>query len=219
MIADDSALLREGLARLLVETGIEVCATVPDAPALVEAVEWHRPDVAIVDIRMPPTYTHEGAAAAVTLRAKHPDLGVLLLSQVVETHFAGRLLDRHAAGFGYLLKDRVIDVSALRRSLETIVAGGTVLDPDIVRSLMRSHAHSSPVAALSERERDVLALMAEGMSNAAIAARIVVTPKTVESHIARIFTKLDLPEDPQGHRRVLAVLAALRHQHGGDEAL
>jgi DNA-binding NarL/FixJ family response regulator len=216
VIADDSSLLREGLARLLTETGVEVCETVADASALADAVTRHDPDVAVVDIRMPPTYTHEGAAAAVALRASHPRLGILLLSQAVETHFAAQLLERHAAHFGYLLKDRVVDVSVLRQALDTIVAGGTVLDPDIVRSMMTAQARRSPVATLSERERDVLALMAEGMSNAAIAARLVVSVKTVESHIAKIFTKLDLLDDPDGHRRVLAVLAALRH--GGLDA-
>jgi DNA-binding NarL/FixJ family response regulator len=211
VIADDSALLREGLARLLTESGVDVCATVADAAALADAVAAHEPDVAIVDIRMPPTFTHEGAVAAVALRASRPDLGILLLSQAVETTFAARLLERHAGRFGYLLKDRVIHVSTLTQALETIAAGGTVLDPDIVRSLMQSHARRSPVAALTDRERDVLALMAEGMSNAAIADRLVVSIKTVESHIANIFSKLGLHDEPGGHRRVLAVLAALRH--------
>jgi DNA-binding NarL/FixJ family response regulator len=216
VIADDSVLLREGLARLLAESGIEVCATVPDATMLAEVVETHRPDVAIVDIRMPPSFTHEGAVAAVELRARHPDLGILLLSQAIETHFASQLLERHAAHFGYLLKDRVVDVGVLKQALESVAAGGTVLDPDIVHSLMRAHARRSPVLALSERERDVLALMAEGMSNAAIADRLVVSGKTVESHIANIFSKLGLHDEPGGHRRVLAVLAALRHEEVED---
>ncbi len=209
MIADDSALLREGLARLLAEVGVEVCATVPDAEALLAAVDEHRPDVAVVDIRMPPSYTHEGAEAAVRLRADHPDLAILLLSQAIETHFAAQLFERHGERFGYLLKDRVVDVSMLSHALNTIAAGGTVLDPDIARSLMNVHARSHPVDALSDRERDVLGLMAEGRSNAAIAERLVVTLKTVESHIANIFTKLGLHNEPDDHRRVLAVLAAL----------
>lgn len=213
VIADDSALLREGLARLMVEAGVEVCATVGEAVALAAAVAEHRPDIAVIDIRMPPSYTHEGAAAAVELRTAYPELGILLLSQAVETHFARQLLDRHAERFGYLLKDRVIDVPTLLRALETIAAGGTVLDPDIARSLVRAHSRNNPVLALSDRERDVLGLMAEGRSNAAIAERLVVTVKTVESHIASIFSKLGLHEAPDDHRRVLAVLTALRHPY------
>lgn len=211
VIADDSALLREGLARLLLESGVEVCATVADASALGDAVTTYRPDVAVVDIRMPPSFTHEGAVAAIELRSSYPSLGILLLSQAVETHFAAKLLERHASHFGYLLKDRVVDVAMLIQALETIAAGGTVLDPQIVRSLMRPRARSSPVLTLTDRERDVLALIAEGRSNAAIADRLVVSVKTVESHIANIFSKLGLHDEPSDHRRVMAVLAALRH--------
>jgi DNA-binding NarL/FixJ family response regulator len=215
VVADDSALLREGLARLLTESGIEVCATVADAAGLAEAVTTYEPDVAVVDIRMPPTFTHEGAVAAAELRASRPTLGILLLSQAVETQVAGSLLERQASHFGYLLKDRVIQVSTLLQALETIAGGGTVLDPDIVRSLMQAHARRSPLAALSDRERDVLALMAEGMSNTAIAERLFVSVKTVESHIANIFTKLGLHDEPGGNRRVLAVLTALRAEAAG----
>jgi DNA-binding NarL/FixJ family response regulator len=214
VIADDSTLLREGLARLLAETGIEVMATVGDADALEEYLAGHEVDVAIVDIRMPPTYTHEGAEAAVRLRAAHPTLGILLLSQAVETRHAAELLERDASHFGYLLKDRVVDVTTLRRALDTVVAGGTVLDPDIVRSMMHAHDRREPLHALSEREREVLTLMAEGRSNTAIADRLVVAVKTVESHIANIFTKLGLHDAPDDHRRVLAVLTALK---GGSE--
>ena len=140
VIADDSALLREGLSRLMVEAGVEVCDAVGDGAALLEAVQEQEPDVAVVDIRMPPTFTHEGAAAALRLRDAHPELGILLLSQAVETHFAAQLLDRHAERFGYLLKDRVIDVPTLMHALHTIAAGGTVLDPEIARSLVRAHS-------------------------------------------------------------------------------
>ena len=208
MIADDSALLREGLARLLVESDVEVCALAADADELTAAVHEHRPDIAVVDIRMPPTYTHEGAEAAVALREERPDLGVLLLSQAVETHFAAQLLERHAERFGYLLKDRVIHVATLIDALHTIDSGGTVLDPEIVRHLM-SRGRNDPLASLTERERDVLALMAEGRSNTAIADRLVVTVKTVESHIANIFAKLGLHGAQDDHRRVLAVLTFL----------
>jgi DNA-binding NarL/FixJ family response regulator len=210
VIADDSALLREGLSRLLAESGVEVCATVDDAASLIEAVEEHRPDVAIVDIRMPPSYTHEGALAVVELRERGHRLGVLLLSQAVETHFAAQLLERHSESFGYLLKDRVIDVATLMNALRTIEGGGTVLDPEIVRHLMVRNR--DPLAALTDRERDVLALMAEGRSNFAIAGRLTVSLKTVESHIANIFAKLGLHGAHDDHRRVLAVLAALRER-------
>ncbi len=213
VIADDSALLREGLARLLVESGVTVCAILADADALADAVAEHQPDVAIVDIRMPPTFTHEGAVAAIALRATYPELGILLLSQVIETHFARQLLQEHAARFGYLLKDRVVDVSVLTQALGTIADGGTVLDPDIVKSLMRSPARNSPLLSLTEREREVLTLIAEGASNGAIAQRLVLSIKTVESHIASIFTKLGLHDEPGGHRRVLAVLTALHEPH------
>jgi DNA-binding NarL/FixJ family response regulator len=205
VIADDSVLLREGLARLLAESGIEVCATVPDATMLAEAVETHRPDVAIVDIRMPPSFTHEGAVAAVELRARHPDLGILLLSQAIETHFASQLLERHAAHFGYLLKDRVVDGAEFVEALRRVAAGGSVLDPEVVRQLLARH----PADELSPREREVLGLMAEGRSNAGIAHALVLTEGAVEKHITSIFQKLRLAPEPDDHRRVLAVLAWL----------
>lgn len=207
VIADDSVLLREGLARLLTEAGVEVCAKAGDATDLMAAVRGHQPDIAVIDIRMPPTFTHEGAAAAVELRAANPRLGVLLLSQAIETHFASQLLERHPERFGYLLKDRVIDVSTILGALDTITSGGTVVDPEIMRHLMRAH---NPLLRLTDREHAVLDLMAQGRSNTAIAQRLVVAGKTVESHIASIFSKLGLAEAPDDHRRVLAVLAALR---------
>lgn len=210
VIADDSALLREGLSRLLNESGVDVCETVGDAAGLHTAVAQWNPDVAIIDIRMPPTYTHEGAAAAIELREKFPGLGVLLLSQAVETHFASQLLERYADSFGYLLKDRVLDVETLMGALRTIAAGGNALDPEIVRHFMRRKSAKNPLNSLTEREREVLMLMAEGRSNSAIATRLTVTVKTVESHIANIFSKLGLLGAQDDHRRVLAVLAALR---------
>lgn len=210
VIADDSALLREGLSRLLHESGVDVCETTGDAVGLAAAVERWNPDVAIIDIRMPPTYTHEGAVAAIELREKWPELGVLLLSQAVETHFASQLLERCSDRFGYLLKDRVLDVETLMGALRTIAAGGTALDPEIVRHLMRRKSASNPLSSLTERESEVLMLMAEGRSNSAIAQRLTVTVKTVESHIANIFAKMGLLGAQDDHRRVLAVLAALR---------
>jgi DNA-binding NarL/FixJ family response regulator len=210
VIADDSALLREGLSRLLHETGVEVCETACDASELVAAVNRWNPDIAIIDIRMPPTFTHEGAAAAMDLRERLPELGVLLLSQAVETHFASQLLDRYPERFGYLLKDRVVDVETLMSALQTISAGGTALDPEIVRHLLRHSTAKDPLRTLTEREQEVLVLMAEGRSNSAIASRLTVTLKTVESHIANIFSKLGLHGTQDDHRRVLAVLAALR---------
>lgn len=212
VIADDSALLREGLSRLLVESGVDVCELAGDAAGLETAVERWNPDVAIIDIRMPPTYTHEGAVAAIELRGRMPELGVLLLSQAVETHYASQLLERYSDRFGYLLKDRVLDVETLMGALRTIAAGGTVLDPEIVRHLMRRKSARNPLYSLTDREREVLMLMAEGRSNSAIAGRITVTVKTVESHIANIFSKLGLQGAQDDHRRVLAVLAALQRE-------
>ena len=209
MIADDSVLWREGLARLLVEADVEVCSLVGDAAALIPAIEEHEPDVAIVDVRMPPTFTHEGAEAAVAVRVRWPAMGVVLLSQTLEVRFAAELARAHPNGFGYLLKDRVLDTATLVDALTTTTAGGTVLDPDVVRALLGRHDTQGRLARLTPRERDVLALVAEGRSNAAIARQLVLTEKTVETHIANIMTKLDLLQTPDDHRRVLAVLAWL----------
>jgi DNA-binding NarL/FixJ family response regulator len=214
VIADDSAVVREGLSSLLGQTGVEVCATARDAAGLVAAVEQWQPDVAITDIRMPPTFTHEGAEAAVALRERWPDLGVLLLSQAVETHYAAQLIDSHPGRFGYLLKDRVLEVETLTGALETIVGGGTVLDPDVVRHLLRRTSPENPLRTLTEREREVLLLMATGLSNVAIAGQLTVTLKTVESHIARVFDKLGLHGHHDEHRRVSAVLTALEWKEG-----
>ncbi|WP_433160909.1 response regulator transcription factor [Kribbella sp. CA-247076] len=209
MIADDSVLLREGLARLLAEAGLEVCALTGDADSLVEAVDAEKPDVAVIDIRMPPTYTHEGARAATDLRVRHPDLGILLLSQSLESRYAAGLARQSPRGFGYLLKDRVVDVSTLTDAVTRVAGGGTVLDPDVVAYLLGRRSTRDNLAILSDRERQVLALMAQGRSNTAICRHLTLTPKTIESHISSILTKLDLPPQPEDHRRVLAVLAFL----------
>lgn len=209
VIADDSALWREGLARLLMEAGVETCALVGDADSLEQSVAEHQPDVALVDIRMPPTWTHEGAEAAGRLRDKWPSMGILLLSQSLESRHAAALARAHPRGFGYLLKDRVLDVATLVDALSAVSSGGTVLDPDVVAALLGRHETQDRLAGLSAREREVLGLVAEGRSNGAIARQLVLSPKTVESHVASILTKLDLLEQPDDHRRVLAVLAWL----------
>jgi len=219
VIADDAVLWREGLARLLTETGVEVASLVGDATALYDAVEEHRPDVAIADVRMPPTFTHEGAEAAGVLRERWPDLGIVLLSQTLEVRHASVLVRAHPRGFGYLLKDHVLDVQTLVESLVAVQAGGTVLDPDVVSKLLGRTDAQSRLARLSPRERDVLGLVAAGRSNAAIARQLALNEKTIESHIASVFTKLDLWQTPDDHRRVLAVLAWLDapRSNGGDQ--
>src|SRR5687768_11417394 len=192
VIADDSVLLREGLARLLAEAGIEPVALVGDAEQLEAAVAEHRPDVALIDIRMPPTYTHEGAQAATRLRGADAGLGILLLSQSLESRYAAELARENPSGFGYLLKDRVVDVSVLVDAVQRVAAGQTVLDPEVIGFLLGGGTHRDQLARISDREREVLALIAQGRSNAAIASELVLTDKTVETHISSIFTKLGL---------------------------
>jgi DNA-binding NarL/FixJ family response regulator len=210
LIADDSVLLREGLVRLVEEEGCEVVAAVGDGPALVRAVVEHRPDVAVVDVRMPPTHTDEGLRAAVEARAAVPGTGVLVLSQYVEVAYADELLADGRGGAGYLLKDRVTDLDSFRAALTGVAAGGTVLDPQVVAQLFARRRADDPVRRLTPREREVLGLIAEGSSNGAIARRLVVTEGAVEKHTQRIFAKLGLTQDEDQHRRVMATLAYLR---------
>jgi DNA-binding NarL/FixJ family response regulator len=209
VIAEDAGLLREGLTAMLADRGHEVCAAVGDAAALLAAVKEHDPDVAVVDIRMPPTHTDEGLRAALQLRAEHPGTGVLVFSQYIETRYATRLLEGNAAGVGYLLKDRVADVAEFAAALERVGSGGTALDPEVVSQLLGASRRAAGLASLTARERDVLALMAEGRSNAGIAAGLVITGGAVEKHVASIFAKLGLPPSEGDNRRVLAVLRYL----------
>jgi DNA-binding NarL/FixJ family response regulator len=206
VIAEDAALFRAGLVRLLEDHGHQVCAAVADGAALLEAVARCRPDVAVVDIRMPPTHTDEGLRAAISLRRDHPGTAVLVLSQYIETGYATRLLAGDVAGVGYLLKDRVADVAEFAGAVARVAGGGTALDPEVVRQLVRSSRHADGLAALTAREREVLALMAEGRSNAGISAALVVSASVVEKHVASIFGKLGLPPSEADNRRVLAVL-------------
>jgi len=208
VIAEDSALLRDGLVQLLELRGVEVAAAVGDPETLVAAVAEHTPDVAVLDIRLPPTQTDEGVRAALRLRADHPGTGVLLFSQYVETTYAARLIG-DPAGFGYLLKERVTDIGEFVGALERIAAGGTALDPEVVAQLFGATRRSTALDTLTPREREVLSLMAEGRTNHAIATAFTVSDRAVEKHIANIFAKLDLPPSQSGHRRVLAVLKYL----------
>jgi DNA-binding NarL/FixJ family response regulator len=210
VIADDEGLLREGLARLLTDAGFEVVGKVADAAELLRSVRLTSPDVAIVDIKMPPTHTDEGLVAAKEIRASHPQTGVLVLSHYLESIYALRLLEEHPERVGYLLKERVSDVAVLAEALHRIADGECVLDPTIVSRLLNRPREQSRLGELTERERDVLELIAEGRSNQAIGARLHLSPKTVETHIHQIFQKLNLVADPDSHRRVLAVLAFLR---------
>ena len=212
LIADDSMLLREGLARIVDELGHEVVATVADATSIEPAVAEHDPDLAIVDIRMPPTFTDDGLRAAVELRAANPRTAVLVLSQFVEVSYADELFASGQGSVGYLLKDRVQDLDVLERAIDTVVGGGSVLDPEVVARLLSTRRADDPVDKLTPRERDVLGLMAEGRSNKAIATELIVSEGAVQKHIGNIFTKLDLLPSDGDHRRVLAVLAWLQQR-------
>jgi DNA-binding NarL/FixJ family response regulator len=212
VIADDSVLMREGIARVLQDAGLEVVASVGDADGLKRAVASEQPDVAIVDVRMPPTQTDEGSRAAEQIRERYPEVGVLMLSQIVEPQHALRLFGDRPEGFGYLLKDRVLEIDDFVDAVKRVARGGTVVDPEVVSRLVGRPREHDPVADLSPREREVLSLMAEGRSNAAICSKLFLSPKTVETHVSSIFNKLRLAQAPDDHRRVLAVLAYLRSE-------
>jgi DNA-binding NarL/FixJ family response regulator len=210
VIADDAVLFREGLGRVLEAAGIQVAAQVGDGEQLLARVRVDPPDAVVVDIRMPPTHTREGLDAARRIRVDHPEVGVLVLSQYVEPHHAMQLLEDGGRGVGYLLKDRVADVQEVTEAVRRVAAGGSVIDPEVVAQLVGRRRARDPIQELSERERQVLALMAEGRSNQAIGERLFLSPKTVEAHVHSIFTRLGLHATPDDHRRVLAVLAFLR---------
>jgi DNA-binding NarL/FixJ family response regulator len=210
LIAEDSVLLRAGLERLLTDEGFEVVGAVYDGTSLVKAAAALRPDVAIVDIRMPPTHTDEGLRAALEVRRMMPEIGILILSQYVEERYALELIEANPAGVGYLLKDRVVEVDEFLASLRRIAAGGTVLDSEVVGQLLGRRRRKSPLDTLTPREREVLALLAEGRTNTSIGRHLSITDRAVEKHVTNIFAKLQLPDSPDDHRRVLAALTQLR---------
>jgi DNA-binding NarL/FixJ family response regulator len=214
VVADDSTLLREGVVRLLEESGMEVVGQAGDGEELLRKVRAHKPDVAVVDVRMPPTHTDEGLRAAREIRAELPGIGVLVLSQYIEVAYARELLAESAEGLGYLLKDRVADVETLADSVRRVGSGGSALDPEVVSQMLGRSRPDDPLDQLTPREREVLALMAEGRSNAAIATELVVTDRAVEKHVTGIFSKLELPASSEDHRRVLAVLRFLDQPSG-----
>jgi len=209
VVVEDLLLLRDGLIRLLSTNGLDVAAAVDTAPAFLEAVDTHKPDVAVVDVRLPPTFTDEGLRAAIEARHRRPGFPVLILSQYVEQLYARELLSDGAGGVGYLLKDRVGDVRQFVDAVQRVAGGGTAMDPEVISQILARRSRTSPLAGLTPREREVLALMAEGRTNVAIARSLVITTKAVSKYIARIFAKLDLPPSDDDHRRVLAVLAYL----------
>jgi DNA-binding NarL/FixJ family response regulator len=206
VIAEDSVLLRAGLTRILADAGEEVVATVGDADELLDVVERHLPDLAVVDVRMPPTHTDDGLRAAIRIRGEHPEIGILVLSQYVEERYASELLATATGSVGYLLKDRIADVGEFLGAVRRVGDGGTALDPEVVAQLLARARRQDPLERLTPREREVLALMAEGRSNPAIARTLIVSDKAVEKHVSNIFSKLDLPPAEDDHRRVLAVL-------------
>ena len=210
VLADDATVIREGLARLLAEEGFDVVAQVGDADDLLAHVDRDQPDIAIVDIRMPPTFTDEGLVAAQEIRAAHPDVGVLVLSQYVDVAYAMKLVSEESQRIGYLLKDRIADLPELAAALRRIADGGSVVDPSLVAELVAAPAAEDPLAELTAREREVLALLAEGRTDRGIAQLLYITPKTVEAHVRSTFRKLDLPSDATENRRVHAVLTFLR---------
>lgn len=210
VIADDSVLLREGLARVLSEGGFEIVAQAANADELRKAVRRFKPDIAIVDVRMPPTHTDEGARAAVEIRAEQPEVAILVLSQVIEAAHAMQLFSERPEGFGYLLKDRVLEIDDFLESVRRVGRGGTAIDPEVIGQLVGRRRDDGPLDELTAREREVLELMAQGLSNRGICEKLVISPKTVETHVNSIFLKLDLLPAQDEHRRVLAVLAFLR---------
>ena len=211
VIAEDAVLLREGLSRLLTEGGFDVVDCVADGEALLRSVQLHQPDVCVVDIRMPPTFSDEGVRAALVIRKQWPDVSLLMLSQYVEERYAVDLLAGDSSGIGYLLKDRVADVGDFLEALRRVASGGAALDPEVVTQLLVRSGRKDPLEPLSPREREVLGLMAEGRTNSSIAGALVVTEGAVEKHVTNIFLKLGLPPADQAHRRVLAVLRYLEH--------
>jgi serine/threonine-protein kinase len=215
VIADDEVLLREGLERLLTEAGFTVVGKVGNAAELLRKVELSRPDVAIIDIKMPPTHSDEGIAAAQQIRGTYPNVAVLVLSHYLDSRYAMRLMKDHPDGVGYLLKERLSDLALLTDALTRLHEGESVIDPTIISRLVRRSPHATELDEFTERERDVLALIAEGRSNRGICDRLYLSPKTVEAHVKHIFQKLDIDESPEDHRRVLAVLAYLRAAAAG----